>query len=239
MNSNQNSRRNNRRQGARKPFCKVCHDAKQPGHDTHWVKDNPGKDGKVVCPYLLSLNCRYCHVKGHLPSQCPELKDRRMRQVRDGPIRNPTRPRVDEDGFMTVQAPRVSRRPRIDLSERKPQAPQPLPKSRWAALADDSDDDKPKPVEDFPQFGSSPARGPDTVRKLTGWAAVAAKPAAPKPVERSVPVPVQPKPTGAVLDGWGDDDEQEQSVPLPNFKPFNKDLRWADMSDDEDLFEDD
>jgi len=61
------------------PFCKVCFDAKKSKDEytSHWVKSKPGPDGVVVCPYLLTLECRYCKGKGHTPRGCPVLKKRK------------------------------------------------------------------------------------------------------------------------------------------------------------------
>jgi hypothetical protein len=55
-----------------KPFCKVCFDAgkSEEEYSSHWVKD---KERKVVCPYLLSLNCRYCSKQGHTSKFCELL----------------------------------------------------------------------------------------------------------------------------------------------------------------------
>jgi hypothetical protein len=54
------------------PFCKVCYDARLPVADytDHFVKDQPGPGGKVVCPTLLSLKCLECGVTGHTASYC-------------------------------------------------------------------------------------------------------------------------------------------------------------------------
>ena len=56
-------------------FCKVCYDANlsENEYTSHWVKDKPGKNGKIVCPYLLSLVCRFCKEKGHTPKHCPKI----------------------------------------------------------------------------------------------------------------------------------------------------------------------
>ena len=55
------------------PFCKVCWDAGLPVADfnSHFVKDQPGPDGKVVCPTLLALRCLDCGGAGHTSSYCP------------------------------------------------------------------------------------------------------------------------------------------------------------------------
>ena len=56
------------------PFCKVCYDAGLPVSDytDHFVKDQPGTDGKVVCPTLLAQKCLTCGVAGHTSSYCSD-----------------------------------------------------------------------------------------------------------------------------------------------------------------------
>jgi len=52
--------------------CKVCKDAGKPESEfsTHFPKD---REGKVICPTLLALQCRFCHKPGHTVSHCPTL----------------------------------------------------------------------------------------------------------------------------------------------------------------------
>lgn len=59
---------------ADKPFCKVCYDAGLPVADytCHFVKDQPGPNGKVVCPTLLGQKCLMCGVAGHTSSYCSQ-----------------------------------------------------------------------------------------------------------------------------------------------------------------------
>lgn len=66
----------------RKTFCKVCFDAglEEKSYTSHFVKDRPGPNGKVVCPTLLSTECRYCHDHGHFKSHCPALAERKKQQ---------------------------------------------------------------------------------------------------------------------------------------------------------------
>lgn len=56
------------------PFCKVCYDAGLPNENftSHFVKDQPGPNGKVVCPTLLAQKCLICGVPGHTSSYCPD-----------------------------------------------------------------------------------------------------------------------------------------------------------------------
>jgi hypothetical protein len=48
------------------------------------VKDQPGPDGKVVCPTLLNQACRICGKTGHTSSYCSQYRARRddRREVR-------------------------------------------------------------------------------------------------------------------------------------------------------------
>lgn len=58
--------------------CKVCMDANKPMsvYSTHRVKQN----GVVVCPTLLSQECKYCHKKGHTVKFCSTLKKENERK---------------------------------------------------------------------------------------------------------------------------------------------------------------
>ena len=68
------------------PFCKVCYDAGLPmdNFTSHYVKDQPGPNGKVVCPTLLAQKCLTCGVPGHTSNYCTEkLRGERERSERD------------------------------------------------------------------------------------------------------------------------------------------------------------
>ena len=67
------------------PFCKVCYDAGLPVADytDHFVKDQPGPNGKVVCPTLLAQKCLTCGLPGHTSSYCPgTIRHEQERTVR-------------------------------------------------------------------------------------------------------------------------------------------------------------
>ena len=70
------------------PFCKVCWDAGLPVADfnSHFVKDQPGPDGKVVCPTLLAQKCLDCGVAGHTSGYCSKrryLEAERVKRERE------------------------------------------------------------------------------------------------------------------------------------------------------------
>lgn len=60
----------------KKPLCKVCQDAGKPEnvYTSHFVRSAPGPNGKVVCPTLLSQECRYCCGRGHTVKFCTVLE---------------------------------------------------------------------------------------------------------------------------------------------------------------------
>lgn len=80
--SSKNYNSNNKQ--VNKPFCKVCHDAGKPEsvYTGHFVRSAPGQNGKVVCPTLLSLQCRYCYQSGHTVKFCSVLKKKTNYQAR-------------------------------------------------------------------------------------------------------------------------------------------------------------
>lgn len=65
----------------KKPYCKVCHDSgkSEKEYTNHWVKD---LSGKVICPTLLSLECRCCYQTGHTVKFCPVNLNRKKQEER-------------------------------------------------------------------------------------------------------------------------------------------------------------
>jgi len=72
--------RSTSRSASRTPFCAICKKAgkTQQEFNSHFVRDAP--NGNVVCPTLLSTECRYCHDLGHTKTHCPKLADKARRQ---------------------------------------------------------------------------------------------------------------------------------------------------------------
>jgi len=80
MSSNNNN--NTSSSSNNKSFCKVCKDAgcSESQYTSHFVKDQPGPNGKVVCPTLLNQSCRICNQLGHTSSYCKQYKPRPSRE---------------------------------------------------------------------------------------------------------------------------------------------------------------
>jgi hypothetical protein len=66
---------------AKKPYCKICHDAGKPEKEytNHMLKD---RNGKTVCPTLLNTECRFCHKLGHTAKFCdaPKKKEKKEKE---------------------------------------------------------------------------------------------------------------------------------------------------------------
>jgi hypothetical protein len=83
---------------ATKPYCKVCYDAGRPEKEytSHYVKDQPGPQGKVICPTLLNQHCRICDKTGHTSSYCPQYRSRREEPRREERYIEREQPRREE-----------------------------------------------------------------------------------------------------------------------------------------------
>ena len=80
------------------PYCKVCRDAGRPESEytSHYVKDQPGPEGKVVCPTLLNQACRICKNTGHTSSYCSQYRSRREEPRREERYIEREQPRREE-----------------------------------------------------------------------------------------------------------------------------------------------
>ena len=80
------------------PYCKVCRDAGRPESEytSHYVKDQPGPEGKVVCPTLLNQACRICKNTGHTSSYCSQYRSRREEPRREERYVEREQPRREE-----------------------------------------------------------------------------------------------------------------------------------------------
>ena len=190
------------------PFCKVCYDAGLPvaNYTNHFVKDQPGPDGKVVCPTLLAQKCLKCGLAGHTSSYCAGSRavvdpDRsaRLREERE-------QAKKANGGWETVGSTSSSKsKPRIEDFKPKTVA---VPASTTSAaskygsfgvLAVDesssSSEDERQEIQKTPAPAPAPATAapatpatPATPAKPLTWAQRAAA-AASKPTPSSAPTP--------------------------------------------------
>jgi len=194
---------------ANTPFCKVCYDAGLPvaNYTNHFVKDQPGPDGKVVCPTLLAQKCLKCGVAGHTSSYCPGSR----RVVVVDPDRS-TRLREEREqvkkangGWETVgSATKSKAKPRIE--DFKPKtvavatAAVAVAASRYGSfgvLAVDessSSEDERQEIQETPAAAPAPAAPARDPTKPLTWAQRAAAAASkPTPSPASTPAPAQSK----------------------------------------------
>lgn len=187
------------RGSADKPFCKVCYDAGLPVADytNHFVKDQPGPGGKVVCPTLLAQKCLKCGIAGHTSSYCPGSRvvvvvdpDRsaRLREERE-------QAKKANGGWETVGSSSKSK-PRIEDFKPKTVAPAPAASastsSKYGSFGILAVDEPSSSSEDERQetpaaTAAAPAPVRDPTKPLT-WAQRAAA-AASKPIPSSAPTP--------------------------------------------------
>lgn len=206
---------------AKKPYCKVCHDAGKPESEytSHWVKD---LTGKTSCPTLLNTECRYCYKLGHTTKFCEVLAKNNKEKEK------------------------AERKSKALASRKQQPAPvvQKKPLNMFAALCDDSESEEEvsNTINEYPslqsgvRLGCEPAKNVETEVK-TGWAAIAAKP---KPVE-------VPRQSGLIVlsDFIKKAPEAKPVVELKKAPWAAKDYSnpiytksWADCSDSEDEEED-
>jgi hypothetical protein len=109
-----------------KPFCPVCQAAgkSEKEYTSHFVKSEPGPNGKVVCPTLLSQVCRYCDKPGHTAGYCPIIAENKVREEKEQKIK--TRQEVIDKREAEKAAPKV-------VEKKKPV-------NMFAALDDSSSD---------------------------------------------------------------------------------------------------
>jgi len=191
------------RGSADKPFCKVCYDAGLPVADytNHFVKDQPGPGGKVVCPTLLAQKCLKCGIAGHTSSYCPGSRvvvvvdpDRSAR------LREEREQAKKANGGWEIVGSSSKSKPRIEDFKPKTVAPAPAASTSAAskygsfgilAVDEPSSSSEDERQETPAATAAAPAPVRDPTKPLT-WAQRAAA-AASKPIPSSAPAPTQSK----------------------------------------------
>jgi|LakMenE18May11ns_1017448.scaffolds.fasta_scaffold9867302_2 hypothetical protein len=196
---------NNKKVVAKKPFCKVCHDAgkTEAEYTSHFVRSLPDFNGntKVTCPILAATECRYCYNLGHTTKFCPILEENNKRSKKEKSVAIQAHKSEQRAASRTVSEPVVERKYL----------------GTFAALGDDSDEEKPVPqqvvevqVDHFPAlFGSK--KEVTSVAKAVSWAAIAERPAVPvlKPIVKPV-IKNTPQIAGKKWADYSDSDSEEE-----------------------------
>ena len=198
---------------SRKPFCKVCADAGKT--DTaHFPRKTADPNSEVVCPTLLSLECRYCFKNGHTVKYCTVLKERNARDEQDRREHERHQRHLERQMEQERQA-------RAPVVEKKANG-------KFAVFLDEDEEEERREREEeemrlkveeaaaalvakreaeFPTFGLKPAAVP--APNSTNWAAMAQNAAAlplPKPKAKAVTI-VEEKPKTNVR--WADDSDDD------------------------------
>jgi hypothetical protein len=60
-------------------FCKICLDSgkSETIYKSHFIRETKDPNSRIVCPTLLSLECRYCFKKGHTVKYCSVLLNKK------------------------------------------------------------------------------------------------------------------------------------------------------------------
>ena len=185
----------------KKKFCKVCQDAgkSEKEYTSHYVRSAPGPNGVVVCPTLLSQECRYCYGRGHTVKFCTVLEKNKKAEA-----------------FATSS----SNQKKV-VAKEKPVAK--LINAFDALYASDEEEEKELPkvsnntniVEKFPVLGTTTVKKEPVKANAFSYAAALATEVKPKPVAPiAVPVikatPVKKWKSWADCDSSSDEDEDEE-----------------------------
>lgn len=223
------SNNNNKKVVAKKPFCKVCHDAgkTEAEYTSHFVRSLPDFNGntKVTCPILAATECRYCYKLGHTTKFCPIIEENNKKAKKEKSVAIQAHKSEQRAASRTVPEPVVERKYA----------------GAFASLGDDSDDEKPVPkevvvavVDEFPALFGSKKEVVPVAKASVSWAAMAEKPAAPvlKPIVKPTPQIVTKK--------WADysdsDTEEDEEIGTPlvrtdsvyNAPCYDSRSSWAD-----------
>lgn len=230
----------------KKPFCKVCFDAKKPESEytSHHVRSLPDMNGKTVvtCPVLKATECRYCYNFGHTAKFCPVLEENKKKAAK-----------AKSAAIKSQKAAEKSAEAHRELQSVKSL----IYKGKFAGLNNDSDEEIEQPVVEkagnFPTLGNKEVNTFAAIEKaaeglwrenrsilhnistithpVNSWAAIAAKPAVPvfKPAPK-----VAEEPAKSWVDESDSDEEEVEAfpaMPMKTHSMFQKeeDDEWDNM----------
>ena len=209
MNRNNNS--------VRKPFCAHCHNTGEPEnvYSSHYPRSLPDRTGKttVTCPKLQATECAYCYEFGHTRKFCPVLKaNQRSRESEERKMKahqqeTSTKKQSQQKNISMFDALRESDDEEVEVEV------QPV-KEEWPSLS--------------VATASTATTSTATTSVVTGYAAMAAKPAKVYNPEPQTPVSeYQVINKGARMPK--SEAPTETYVPAPR-----RPVSWLELDDDED-----
>jgi hypothetical protein len=198
-------------------FCKVCQDAgkSESEYRSHFTRETPEPNSRVLCPTLLALECRFCYKKGHTVKYCTTFKNK------------------DKDR----QPKRESQLQKIESKQEKKMS------NTFACLDSDSEEEQPKQVlveEEFPQLcvpisiNSEPINAPKIQNYASALAYIAPAPqptifkAIEKPVAQNLASQKEKKKVSQVRPPWALNDKKLAQI---NWAAWDTDSEEEDEED--------
>ena len=221
---------------AKTPFCKVCYDAKLSitEYTSHFVKDQPGPNGRVVCPTLLAQKCLICGVPGHTSSYCPDNSS--VSSSSSSTVQKESRFNMAIATDEIRYPPHSIRLPPIQKQQQQPLY-RPAPR---IVYANELSDNKPVvyPRHEFPSLPNVCRSENNELKCELPAAAVAeASPvhspaASPSPKKMKVKYNRKSNPFGALdnNDDSGDDSYHETLPPVVQKLPSSSSSSWASIA---------
>lgn len=196
----------------KKPFCKVCFDAKksESEYTSHYVRSRPDQNGNtiVTCPILAATECRYCFKFGHTIKFCNVLEEKKKRDNKDKSVAIRNQKAAERNAVVPVALQRDNA----------------IYAGKFASLYEEEEEVNPIVVvadDNFPTLNKKQVSF--EAAPNNNWASVAAKPAA--PVEKPAAKPAAKPATvqKAQARSWADESDSDDERVL-NTLPSQNDV---------------
>ena len=123
-----------------KKFCSVCHKAgkSEREYTSHFIKSIPGPNGIVICPTILSSECKFCFQRGHWASEeyCPALRQKKKQEKKEQYRQQPVV--VSSTATKSVHLQKLSTYEALGYDSDNESAPAPSKKEEFPALGNAS-----------------------------------------------------------------------------------------------------
>jgi hypothetical protein len=195
-----------------KKYCKVCHDAGKSEIEylSHFIRESRDPKSKIVCPTLLSLECRYCSNKGHTIKYCKILEKNKNMSSRQERINN-YHIKTEKNDVKYKESSNI-----------------------FDNLGSDSEEEEDEKCSDIRAPNSTLSDNFSEICSKSvpkSYASVLSTPVVAKPVAIAVPIPVLTRMSSSI------NLEQEKPIPKSVAKPFDKyqGKSWADTDSESDV----